>query len=603
MPRRSARLASSAAIPTSSNTPTSNSSLRSKTVKSVTTQASRNANDSKYKDGKPKKKVQKRTQNKHEPTPELPKNVRGRRGALSRIVKMPLDVLYESFMYVTPIEILHLSRTSKALRQILMTRNAVSIWKQARANLVNFPDRPADLNEAQYAALVFDTLCDVRLLKSTHCLRRLTRFSIVTSSKDLVSYGHFVSAAARGEHIVKWNTTYRVCRVAAWKIHEEYSKVPQSAQSSWLKTKLRERRQRIEHGRSVESWLEEQERIRSAEQNAIRERRHEAIKQKLNDLGWEKELKNVSIKDLPAVKQAKELTDHIWEKIKDEIIDALRPERRRLEEAVQLDAQRRRKGILWQRLQDLRSKYFHEKACPEEMFSKLASVDGISELIKAPSSEQVEFSESLLLEKARAWIEQQHSELRSLMDASSTQAQLQRPHGIDPLILATTFFQLPPSRYDLRLRVYPEALSDITHVGHVKLIFADQAFYIAKATLEASGLDPATTTREIVDSDFFLECDECPRLSSGKRCLMAWETGIKHTLQVHGNVQNPRLAKAILTESELEGVKKLVAENMRIMGSFPFNQEFKDLECVRCQPSSPPFVGTASRLKPHIDQA
>ncbi|KAG6846916.1 hypothetical protein H0H93_011147 [Arthromyces matolae] len=64
------------------------------------------------------------------------KNVRGRRGALKGIVEMPLDILYE----------------------------AECVWKQARWNLDDFPDRLDidDLNEAQLAAFVFSALCDVR---------------------------------------------------------------------------------------------------------------------------------------------------------------------------------------------------------------------------------------------------------------------------------------------------------------------------------------------------------------------------------------------------------------------------------------------------------
>ncbi|KAG6835034.1 hypothetical protein H0H93_005457 [Arthromyces matolae] len=90
------------------------------------------------------------------------KNVRGRRGALKGIVEMPLDILYESFMYLTSVEVLHLSRTCKALRRILMTKSAECVWKQARYNLDDFPDRLDDLNEPQLAAFVFSALCDVR---------------------------------------------------------------------------------------------------------------------------------------------------------------------------------------------------------------------------------------------------------------------------------------------------------------------------------------------------------------------------------------------------------------------------------------------------------
>ncbi|KAG6895534.1 hypothetical protein C0992_000790 [Termitomyces sp. T32_za158] len=89
------------------------------------------------------------------------KYVRGRRAALKDIVEIPLDILHEIFMYLTPVEILSLSRISKALRRILMTQTAEYVWKQARLNLDDFPDCPDDLNEPQFANLIFAALCDV----------------------------------------------------------------------------------------------------------------------------------------------------------------------------------------------------------------------------------------------------------------------------------------------------------------------------------------------------------------------------------------------------------------------------------------------------------
>ena len=65
-------------------------------------------------------------------------------------------------MYLTSVELLALSRMFKALRGILMTKSVRYIWKQARLNLNDFPDCPDDLNEVQFASLVFGTFCDVR---------------------------------------------------------------------------------------------------------------------------------------------------------------------------------------------------------------------------------------------------------------------------------------------------------------------------------------------------------------------------------------------------------------------------------------------------------
>ena len=44
---------------------------------------------------------------------------------------------------------------------MLMTENAVSFWRAARKN-IGMPDPPPDLNDAQYVALIFEHICNVR---------------------------------------------------------------------------------------------------------------------------------------------------------------------------------------------------------------------------------------------------------------------------------------------------------------------------------------------------------------------------------------------------------------------------------------------------------
>lgn len=65
------------------------------------------------------------------------------------------------FGHLNPVDVLQLARTTKALRDILMRRSALSVWKYALGNVEGLPDCPSDLAEPQWAALVFDTLCHV----------------------------------------------------------------------------------------------------------------------------------------------------------------------------------------------------------------------------------------------------------------------------------------------------------------------------------------------------------------------------------------------------------------------------------------------------------
>ncbi|KAJ3906890.1 hypothetical protein F5879DRAFT_763267, partial [Lentinula edodes] len=63
--------------------------------------------------------------------------------------------------YLDPRDLLHLSRTSKGLRNILMSKTTESTWRICRLNIDGLPPLPSDLNEPQYARLMFDSYCHV----------------------------------------------------------------------------------------------------------------------------------------------------------------------------------------------------------------------------------------------------------------------------------------------------------------------------------------------------------------------------------------------------------------------------------------------------------
>ncbi|KAF9473290.1 hypothetical protein BDN70DRAFT_817465 [Pholiota conissans] len=97
------------------------------------------------------------------PTPRT----RGQRGLLKDFVEMPMDILYEILCELDPIDLLNLARTTKALRAVLMSRLSMFIWKSARSHIAGLPECPDDLNEPQYAALMFDTRCSVSYICET----------------------------------------------------------------------------------------------------------------------------------------------------------------------------------------------------------------------------------------------------------------------------------------------------------------------------------------------------------------------------------------------------------------------------------------------------
>lgn len=125
------------------------------------------------------------------------RRVRGKRGKLRLITEIPLEILYEIFSHLSPADVLHLSQATKTLRELLLTRSAMAIWKcvcipntykgknVTRLTLVHQafynatpapPECPPDLNLIQYANLLYGRHCYVRLLLAAYMTFRIVYF-------------------------------------------------------------------------------------------------------------------------------------------------------------------------------------------------------------------------------------------------------------------------------------------------------------------------------------------------------------------------------------------------------------------------------------------
>ncbi|KAL1734213.1 hypothetical protein EV714DRAFT_203238 [Schizophyllum commune] len=79
---------------------------------------------------------------------------RGKAGKLSKLVDMPLDILFETFTLLDPQDLVSLSRTSKLLRQTLLSPQTITVWKNARKR-TGAPEPAPGYDEPRWANLVF----------------------------------------------------------------------------------------------------------------------------------------------------------------------------------------------------------------------------------------------------------------------------------------------------------------------------------------------------------------------------------------------------------------------------------------------------------------
>ncbi|KAJ7709641.1 hypothetical protein B0H17DRAFT_231775 [Mycena rosella] len=79
---------------------------------------------------------------------------------------LPLDILFEIFSHLHPLDLLHLTRTTKPFRRFLLNRANAAIWRDAFANSASEggpPGIPSYMTEPAWARVAFEKTCHVCL--------------------------------------------------------------------------------------------------------------------------------------------------------------------------------------------------------------------------------------------------------------------------------------------------------------------------------------------------------------------------------------------------------------------------------------------------------
>ncbi|KAK0447967.1 hypothetical protein EV421DRAFT_106284 [Armillaria borealis] len=288
-------------------------------------------------------------------------------GLLERVSETSLDVLLEVstirlrhgvfdiddqlqiFSHLEPRDFLHLCRTNKSLRSILLDRNALSVWRSARRSLKGLPDLPEDLSEPRYASLLFDKYCQFCLHATSlvqwasrtrccrHCLKNTEIFSPtldrqLTFSPTLLRHWQDRLQSIRIIRIIPFfiydcMTYYHV---PSMKVLDEEAKDMLNDETSfndWRERK-KARLAAIEaRGDACDTWLAKRLEARKGELSAIRRKRLKAVIERLKALGWEDLIYRVPWKKIAAhklVAQSKPLTERAWRKMEPVMVEFMK---------------------------------------------------------------------------------------------------------------------------------------------------------------------------------------------------------------------------------------------------------------------------------------
>ncbi|KAJ7444819.1 hypothetical protein FB451DRAFT_70951 [Mycena latifolia] len=570
------------------------------------------------------------------PKPDAKPKPERKRGKLRFITEMPLDILFEIFGQLYPADLLNISRSSKALRNIILRKSVAFIWKQAFLNFTDGPPPPCpdDLNEVQYANLLWGKHCFFCGVFTTlvvwQCRIRTCKGCIQTSNFTLL--GRYAGLRDTAQEVCpKWHHSNSVGYICVTSDLEAIRK--QLNELDETKTDTREfiqnsqqiSRAKTQHANLCRSWEHLQKLRRRIEHKDVRETRKIAILGKLEKLGWSDELYRgatmSALLTLPAFKQNKELTERMWTNMEPELITFLAETKRRRLEDERIRVLRSRISVLATAAEQHLS--IMPISEPRPSISDLCAMPEYRAILESPSGTKItkdDFAELLthLSDQTDRWQKSNIEILLRLLPSFKSSSKQRGKKGSDaaPLDLCTIFFRCHSCQEPIP---YPRILSHACllnesakdeeehteekgdllyracyHLPWIQsqkgIAFDTEASNITTMLVKLCRQDSKTLTSAMMEElEPRFECLRCPHPRQG-RLVMQWRIALLHELEEHyGETVTPKSWK-ILNAEDVIAAKEQEAKTRK--------QPPPHLLCLKCNDGEKRF--TRRQIQEHL---
>ncbi|KAI0637398.1 hypothetical protein C8Q77DRAFT_1097365 [Trametes polyzona] len=391
-------------------------------------------------------------------------------GKLEYLFNMPMDIFYEIGGHLMPRDILSLSRTSKRLREILLSRTARHVWIAARSNVMPpLPACPLSISEADYAHILFDKkLCEAcGAPRPTYSLfaipARLCSLcfsaNIVTGAESVKRYGlrengvkllYLLPPIPRGfdvkvrSSVVQTPEQYYYAPDFAailWRFRGFAAKGEKEGWKQYVEKLRKSVLPKMNFHAAVLQWEENVRDTRLEKYRDLRAARVSAISAKLAELGVQPDEFAYSAEWTRLVRRPAELTDKNWDKIRPELLRMVEERREELRERQRLSEFNERRGRLLNML----------RKCYEDVVQGVEDLpQGSEPLIFPPWHEATERVASLnsILQDTRDVSEMTQAQLQSLgpkILADVRRINLDIKQYLLDLISTTTTLDAPPN--------------------------------------------------------------------------------------------------------------------------------------------------------------
>ncbi|KAG8927900.1 hypothetical protein FRC02_007618 [Tulasnella sp. 418] len=280
--------------------------------------------------------------------------------SLAQIMEMPMDVFVEIASYLSPVDLLALSRSSKRLRQILLSRSSRVIWRISLRQVLGLPECPSDLDEPVYASLMFDEHC-------WYCGKKSKRVDYLIRMRSCSSCDHdgaLLRAKDFTKHFPTVPTTILSClphnasgynMAAVMRFVEKYKAMgKQGGRYDWMREQQNNNvKNAKKFYKEVDNYVSEIALAKAEDLTNIISTRVTSIESQLEALGYEKKYFPYGDDEFwGMLNQPRELTTRAWNSISPRLIQLVAAQK-------QKDEERRRKELRRQQVYDLYQQHRH----------------------------------------------------------------------------------------------------------------------------------------------------------------------------------------------------------------------------------------------------
>ncbi|KAJ6575478.1 hypothetical protein B0H19DRAFT_987683 [Mycena capillaripes] len=347
---------------------------------------------------------------------------------LSLLPSLPLDILFEIFGHLTPLDLLYLARTTRGLRSTLLHRSAMSIWKTSLRQIVGLPERPQDMSEPAWANLVYSSHCHNCLTSRVEKVDWLLRIRLckpcIKSSKLLRSNRHLDSANKLDKIVLQCVpfSSYHIpgLKATEWCFVEDERKflkdlrLAEGDRSAFVKSRKEALAAREAHAAECKSWVDSLTRERWDELDGIRHKRRAEISEKLEELGFIEELEYLDglvggyglrpalclFDDHPDIKVPKPLTARTWKNIESRLVDYMHEVKAHRLAADRLRVVRQREKVAVSSWVQFRLRYPAERLLPSG--TDILSWEKVKAIIELPSCVPTKYKDDSVLPEVLA---------------------------------------------------------------------------------------------------------------------------------------------------------------------------------------------------------